>query len=810
MVVDVRGNPESPTSHGKICIRGIAGIMQLYDPYLVKTPLIRTNPKKGPGVDPGWKEISWDEAINIAAEKIKKAREKDPYSIICSGWPQYASFFWITCFPRAVGTVGGFYFSGISAGCGSITHTVLEIGRRNFLDYADIHYTNYLMMIGTGQPESMSHPLDVAYEMSEARMKRGAKIVVVDPRQTWLARKAHRWIPIRPATDGAFLLSLLYVIIYEIGKYDVEFLKKETNAPYLVGPDGYFVRVPYGKAMMWDPVDNKAKPFDAEFKDIALEGSFEVEGIKCKPAFQIFKEIIKEYTPEWAENITTVPAKTIREVAKEIIEASCIGQTITLNGKQYRYRPFSIWQYRGANTHTNAIVTIEAMELLRYVTGSIFAVGGSNECNAPVYHWGLPPQPYKPGEDGMPYPDIYYYHEPHQFTFPARRFDLGEFFPLAFDVAALSIDVVAEREKYPIKTEPEVLIVYRGNPIKDNQNPEIARKALEKIPFIVQIGIYLDEVSDYADIVLPEHTYLERYRVNNFSYDVGLHINQPVLEKPLRNSRDGVDILIDIAERAGFLYGERGLNWWYNVVHRLKPPHILDLNKKYTHKEIVDINLKSILGKGLDEIAKRGFELRPPTPEEFYGVKGNLRLPFYLEFVKKVGDELKKNLDKYDVEKLLGVEPGYLSQWYMPLPVWKPAVIHEEPPEYDLYAVNYKSLCAFSHTNTNPLLMEYIELEPYIGKIWMNAETCRKKGLKDGDVVWVESKVGRVKGVVKASECIHHECVGIAGNFGSMFEHPIAKGKYPHFNALLPRGIRYQEPVGGAMEMGVRVKVYKA
>jgi thiosulfate reductase/polysulfide reductase chain A len=92
----------------------------------------------------------------------------------------------------------------------------------------------------------------------------------------------------------------------------------------------------------------------------------------------------------------------------------------------------------------------------------------------------------------------------------------------------------------------------------------------------------------------------------------------------------------------------------------------------------------------------------------------------------------------------------------------------------------------------------------------MNAETCRKKGLKDGDVVWVESKVGRVKGVVKASECIHHECVGIAGNFGSMFEHPIAKGKYPHFNALLPRGIRYQEPVGGAMEMGVRVKVYKA
>ena len=87
VVTNIEGNPDSPLSEGKLCLRAIAAIMGLYNPYRVKTPLKRTNPEKGPDIDPGWVEISWEEAISTVAARFKKIREEDPRKLaVWEGW----------------------------------------------------------------------------------------------------------------------------------------------------------------------------------------------------------------------------------------------------------------------------------------------------------------------------------------------------------------------------------------------------------------------------------------------------------------------------------------------------------------------------------------------------------------------------------------------------------------------------------------------------------------------------------------------------------------------------------------------------
>ena len=73
-IVKLEGDPENPRNWGHLCAKGLSGFMNAYSPRRVKRPLLRTNPEKGLGVDPKWKEISWDEAITLAAERAKRAK----------------------------------------------------------------------------------------------------------------------------------------------------------------------------------------------------------------------------------------------------------------------------------------------------------------------------------------------------------------------------------------------------------------------------------------------------------------------------------------------------------------------------------------------------------------------------------------------------------------------------------------------------------------------------------------------------------------------------------------------------------------
>jgi anaerobic selenocysteine-containing dehydrogenase len=172
-------------------------------------------------------------------------------------------------------------------------------------------------------------------------MDRGMKLVVIDPRCSPEASKGE-WIPIRPGSDFAFLLAMAHVMMHEGLPQDEWFLKNRTNAPYLIQPDGNYYRdKDTNKPVMWDPVENRAKTFDAAFKDIALLGAYDVGGTICRTGYDLIKEEYKKYTPEWAEKICTIPAATTRRIAREFVDHAKIGSTIKIDDFVFPFRPVS-------------------------------------------------------------------------------------------------------------------------------------------------------------------------------------------------------------------------------------------------------------------------------------------------------------------------------------------------------------------------------------------------------------------------------------------------------------------------------------
>jgi anaerobic selenocysteine-containing dehydrogenase len=241
----------------------------------------------------------------------------------------------------------------------------------------------------------------------------------VEPRLSTSAAKSEEWVPIRPATDRQFAMGLSHVLVKE-GLCDYRFLRKDTNAPYLVGPDGTFVRNAEGKIYIWDTESNSAKLWDdPSIGKLALEGTYQVEGKECKPAFQRYLDILDECSPEAMEKITTVPAETTRQIAREFAKAAQIGATIEIDGRTLPYRPAAFNWYRGAQGHKHGFQTNHAFQLLNMLIGNISAPGGL--MGVTLDDQWIDKSHVEPGENGMLKPN------PHQlgplppFQYPLRR-----------------------------------------------------------------------------------------------------------------------------------------------------------------------------------------------------------------------------------------------------------------------------------------------------------------------------------------------------------------------------------------------------
>ena len=226
VALKIEGDPSNPDNLGKLCPKGNAGLSRLYDPTRVLKPMKRTNPQKGPGIDPKWVEISWDEAYGIVAHELGKVRADDPRKLLCAIGDFQRILLW--GWPAAFGSPN--FFTSLGNYCGGSYHPVNGSVDGSFAAINDYDLCNYWIQIGSGDGfSSHLHLSGSAKRMADARM-RGMRVVSLDPRCSIASAKADEWIPTLPGTDRAFVLGMAHVLIHELKRYDREFLRDRTNA----------------------------------------------------------------------------------------------------------------------------------------------------------------------------------------------------------------------------------------------------------------------------------------------------------------------------------------------------------------------------------------------------------------------------------------------------------------------------------------------------------------------------------------------------------------------------------------------------
>ncbi len=822
-VLNVIGNPESPKNQGRMCAKGKSGIMNHYNPNRLRKPLKRGNPQKGIGVDPKWQEISWDEAIDIISQKMRQVCAEDPRKLYLQIWGGNELRTWLGALSSAAGTP--YVQTGVSPTCGKTLHSIQHITAGGFHTEPDFAHCNYLIDCGTQMGVATREAFNrLVPECANAR-ERGMKLVVVDPVGNNAAAKADEWLPIRPGTDAAFGLGMLNVLLNEIKIYDRDFLKHQTNAGYLVGSNGKYIRDRASeKPLLYDRSDGRIKTYDdATLKEPALEGEYAIEGEIGKPAFELLRARAAEYPAERVEEITSIPAATLRRIAREFGEAAQIGARFKIEGVEIPYRPVNVEWMRGPQGHRHAWHHSWSLTLLNVVVGAIGVVGSGHATDV-ARSWPVKSWP-EAGQDGMLQNRGSAGRAIGMIgAFPGRtvtkpeRWDLFELFPTARHTRTLVPEVFKDPAKYGIDYNIELLIHTPANYVIGGWgDTKAVTDWYKSIDLVVGFATEIHETHELDDIVLPMPSYLEANAFHGSHVDTGTgdavagdpvgfhHIQQAVVKAP-EGIRSPLEVMMEIYHRAGIL------DEVYLVVNRsmgLKPPYLLEAGKRYSEAEVLDRHAKSLYGeeRGWEWFKENGVLVHTRDVKERYpGRFIQARVPIYLEHFIELREELKTVLGEMGLE-------WDLSD-YEPMPQWRPCEAFEQlrRGEIDAIGVSYKLPYAYgAHGNANPWINELCERLPHSYGVLINTKLAKKKGIKDGAPIWLESPVKKVQAVARVTECVHPEVIGIAGNAGHWARgKPISTGKGVNFNGLLPFDMNKFDVISSALEHCIPLKVSKA
>lgn len=834
VVVNVEGDPDYVTNKGTLCARGKATIMNMYNPYRVKAPMRRTNPEKGLDVDPGWVEISWDEALSTVAAKMKEVYDHDPREFVY--FPGFAmSEFTMyglgkgTRLPRIVGSPNDSSTKGqfccIHYGVGLIMANMPTAT-------ADYRFCKYLIAIGRGGG------INGSYAQGESRgliyaLENGMRYTCVDPHCSTEASLGE-WVPILPGTDLPFILSMLYTILYELDKYDKEFVRDRTNAPYLIGSDGNYARGAKSKPQIWDSADGKVKDFDdPTLTQPALQGEYQLNGETVRPAFVLFKESLKDYTPEWASEKCTIPAATIRQIAADFVENASIGSTIVVDGHTFPYRPAAVICSRGTTNHLDGDIADVASKLMNVLIGNIYVPGGIHGTRLGDNLVTDPDGVAAPGMESVPC---------KSFQYPPEHFDLFEFMPHRHSSNTVACQVMADPEKWNMQIKPKLLMVAGGNPILVNGSHKLAEKAVCSVPFVVSFSYHFDEIAQLSDIILAENCMLENgtfmdYMGNECSLTTGEpgfpgnHVARLYRNAvdPIYNTREANETIIEVLDRMG-LTSKLNDSINKNAMCGPRPfsgipladKYKLDLHKRYTYEEMWDRTLKTIHGEeyGLDYMKKHGhIKTYNLSDKESYSSYYNdkVRYQIYLQTQKRSGDFLLPKIRGTGLngEEYFAMSWDELAKHYLPVPTYLDSKLHHAPPEYDLYAITFRLQMSFFRLGSldqNPWVLDWNnKYNPFYNSICVNPVVAEAHGFQEGDIIVAESPFGKTQGKVHITETMHPRTVGIPGALGRYVKSLGEKtASQTCFNALLNGELGYINPIHGGLETTARVKVYKA
>ena len=806
----IEGNRDHPVNKGVLCAKGSAGIMQHYAPARLNAPLKRVGPR-GSG---RFEEISWDEALAVATEWLGAVRADDPKKLAfftgrdqsqsLTGWwaqqygtPNYAAH-------------GGFCSVNMAAaGIMTIGGAFWEFGA------PDWERTKLFVMFGVAEDHD-SNPI----KMGIARLKkRGARFVSVNPVRTGYSAVADNWIGIRPGTDGLLILSVVHELL-KARRIDVDYLVRYTNAPWLVidapqtADHGLFARDGEGRELVYETVTERPVAAGTKGARPALSGRVELaDGRFAVPSFQLLAEkyLDEKYAPEKVAGETGVAAETIRGLAAEIArvafdEAITIEQPWTdVHGERHQTyvgRPVSFHAMRGLSAHSNGFQTTRALHLLQVLIGAVDCPGGFRF--EPPYPKPLSAHPVPHGLPGhygpnrpLDGPHLGFPRGPEDLLVDdegrAARIDKAFSWDAPIAAHGMMHMVIANAhagDPYPI----DVLFMYMANMAwNSSMNTAGTIKMLEdkdpasgeyRIPKIIYCDAYASEMVAYADLVLPDTTYLERHdcismldRPISEPDAVQDAIRWPVVE-PDRDVRGFQTALIDLGARLGL-------------------PGFVGDDGKALYKDYADYIVRHERRPGIGPLA--GFRGQhgkdagrgAPNPDQlrryiengsFFSAHIPLEAQFfkhanqaYQDFAVRMGffdtpqpvtfQLYQETLQKFRLSAQGLREPAAprthaerieaafdpLPDWYEPLGA---ALVDRK--EYPYHAVTQRPPAMYHSWGSMNAWLRQIHTE---NPLYVPGPVCDELGLADGDWAWVASHHGRIRVRVARMEAVNPSTV---------------------------------------------------
>jgi phenylacetyl-CoA:acceptor oxidoreductase len=393
-------------------------------------------------------------------------------------------------------------------------------------------------------------------------------------------------------------------------------------------------------------------------------------------------------------------------------------------------------------------------------------------------------------------------------------------------------------DNWPRPTPPEIWFTYRTNPAISHWDSDSVTEQMAKFPFVVSFAYTPDETNWYADVLLPEATDLESYqlyRIGGTKYieqywkHQGYAIRQPAAQAGA-DVMDLTDIATELAKRTG-IFNEyvAALNKGSAGVPLKDKEYDFSIAPDHTPstEEIWDRVAKAATysltnGAEVHDLAwfKQNGAFFVPFPETDWFLHGAMvekglryELP-YQERIWRAGQELGNRLHEQGI------------QWwdtqlheYQPMPVWKdfPDIwyrIAEEfgkaPEQFDTWLLTSRSMQYSWGSNVGiPVLADVAKnVKGHFG-VMMNAQTAKQAGIQEGDWVWIESPIKKVKGHAILREGVRPDCAVTIQQFGHWVT-PVAKDlDMPSLNALSPLHLALTDATGSGADV-VRVKIYKA
>ncbi len=760
----IDGNPEHPANWGNICARGQSGVYRVYNPNRLKQPLLRRDKSKR-GTWEGFEAVDWDTALDYIAERLESYINAGNASAIVIGGG------WLPCgvykpimnvFAKTIGTPHSLgsppsqcffpkaFAWSVTIGCGAHPHI-----------RADHENSRYIILLRRNLAGSIGVPYAGTFARSR---KKGAKVVVLDPRLSESAAIADEWVPLRPGTDLAFLLAMGNVILEE-KLIDEEFLKKYSNAPMLLDADtGAPVKLWDGddgkkKYLVYDLAAGEAKSHDEAY-DPALFGEYEVEvdgqTVRAKPALQMLKEKLESYSPEWAAEICDVPAETIRRIAEEF------GTT----------RPAVIDPGWHDPKYENSVQTWRMVAILNALVGSIDRPGGLILNNA--------------GRNfkSSPLPDV--------------RVDVQWAMEKGIPVATAQANYIAFYDAVK-EGKIKAFILLGANWIRTLSDDEKWKEVFSMLEDVIVIDILPNDTVAYADVILPDTTYPERDDilfgvgyVPEAAVATGVKAVDPLYGRPM------IELIIEIVKRIG------KFDKFVEVLASVLGLPDKEKLKSYIEREgIAGIRKAQIEAKGLDldEMLTKGVKILK-TRDQLIGT-----MPYQKPLGTMTGKVEIFSLKMNGIKSMKGPNP----KWE-PLPEWVPPKVYGKISESNVFYLTYGRSPITTHTQTTDNKLLYTVGRPEHFGLWINSMKAKELGISNGDLVRVTSLQTGRGGVTKAyvTDAIRPDTVFIVSAWGAESEKLTVAKEIGGLalNKLWP--LQCDDMLPNAMTQEVLVKVEKA